>query len=76
MCVSVEDIAGVKKMATEVKLDTSSIFASPTPRMYSEQVVEKLLSGIHMLGGTVCHTCGTVHIRSTKCPVCTLKKYI
>lgn len=76
MCVSVEEIAGVKKMVTEVKLVPSSIIASPTSKMYSEQAVEKLLSGIHMLGGTVCHTCGTVHIRSTKCPVCTLKKYI
>lgn len=45
-------------------------------RTYSADVVDKLLVGIHMLGGSVCPTCGTVHIRGVKCPICTYKKYL
>lgn len=48
----------------------------PTPKYYTEEEVDKLLIGIHMLGGAVCPTCRTVHLRSTKCPVCSTKKYL
>lgn len=60
-------------LGSGVSVATSTTYSIKT---YSEVQVEKLLAGIHMLGGTVCSNCGTVHLRGSKCPVCMLKKYL
>ena len=72
MCVNAEEIVELKEMSTKIT------YFPPLPqsKYYTEEEVDKLLIGIHMLGGVVCPTCGTVHLRSTKCPVCITKKYL
>lgn len=59
-----------------ISVDTASFIGYCTEKTYSETTVNKLLAGIHMLGGTVCECCGTVHLRGTKCPICVIKKYL
>jgi rubrerythrin len=62
-------------MSTKITVGTY-LSSLPQPKYYTEEAVDKLLIGVHMLGGAVCSTCGTVHLRSTKCPVCVTKKYL
>jgi rubrerythrin len=66
----------IEEMSTKSIVTTRSFNYPPTPKYYTEEAVDKLLIGVHMLGGAVCPTCGTVHLRSTKCPVCSTKKYL
>ena len=56
-------------------IGTSIDWAMPRP-VVSEDQLNKLLIGIHMLGGEICSSCGSVKLKGTKCYVCTMKKYL